>query len=330
MNNISHISKAKRLTEEEVHTAADEIKENGVKVSSIEVYKFLGRGSLTTITNFLKTWNQEETMTTLPALISLPESLSKAAEQLIIKLWAESQILAEKEINGQREALRQAEALANEKIAEAEAFSEEQAAKIEALETQIEAIQKDRDEQHSDWIKEIEKAHNERHSESIKLATCEQKLNEAEKRFDYVNNALLKQQEINQELIAENVALKTKLEANEQKLIKSENDLKKADEKTKKLEVQVTENRKFELKAGIQEAEIHQLKQKVLVEEKRSERNLKDNENLREKAAKLEGELIAWKKIKPEAKKATLAKTEKKPVTKKPKAEEFKQTEWTE
>jgi chromosome segregation ATPase len=308
MNNISHISKAKRLTEEEVHTAADELKENGVKVSSIEVYKFLGRGSLTTITNFLKTWNQEETMTALPALISLPESLSKAAEQLIIKLWAESQILADKEINVQREALRQAEALAAEKIAEAEAFSEEQAAKIEALETQIEAIQKDRDEQHSDWIKEIEKAHNERHSESIKLATCEQKLNEAEKRFDYVNNALLEQQQTNQELIAENITLKAKLEADLQKLEKSEDNLKKAEERTTSQE---TGNKKAEIKIEVQRNQIDQLVIELKDQKELTAKEASDNKALREKAAKLEGELMAWKEIKPEAKKATLAKPEK-------------------
>lgn len=291
MNNISQISKAKRLTEEEVHAAAEELKENGVKVSSIEVYKFLGRGSLTTITNFLKTWNQEETMNTLPALMSLPESLSKAAEQLIIKLWAESQIMAEKEINSQREALRQAEALATEKIAEAEAFSEEQAAKIEALETQIEAIQQDRTEQYNDWIKELEKAHDERHNESIKLATCEQQLREAEKRFDYVNAALIEQQKANQEL--------------------------------------TTENKKAEIKIEVQRNQIDQLVVELKDQKELTDKEANDNKTLREKAAKLEGELMAWKEIKPEAK-ATLAKPEKKSVTKNQKASEVKQTEWPE
>lgn len=327
MNNISQISKAKRLTEEEVHTAAEELKENGVKVSSIEVYKFLGRGSLTTITNFLKTWNQEEIISPLPALISLPESLGKAAEQLIIKLWAESQILAEKEINSQREALRQAEALAAEKIAEAEAFSEEQAAKIEALETQIEAMQKDRDEQYSDWLKELEKAYDERHNESIELATCEQKLREAEKRFDYVNAALIEQQKTNQELTAENITLKAKLEADLQKLERSEDNLKKAEERAMSQEA---ENKKAEIKIEVQRNQIDQLVVDLKNQEELTAKEASDNKALREKAAKLEGELIAWKEIKPEVKKVTLAKPEKKPATKNQKATEFKQTEWPE
>lgn len=154
MNNVSQISKAKRLTEEEVHEAAEELKESGVRPSSIEIYKFLGRGSLTTITNFLKTWDQAEMpAAALPALI-IPDALKKSAEQLILKIWAESQELAEHEINSQREALKQAEAQANEKIAEAEAFSEEQSKQIEALEAAIEALRKEKADEHAFFLAE--------------------------------------------------------------------------------------------------------------------------------------------------------------------------------
>ncbi len=299
MNNISQISKAKRLTEEEVHTAAEELQESDIKVSSIEVYKFLGRGSLTTITNFLKTWQQEEQIKTLPALITLPEALKKSAEQMIIRVWAESQELAEKEINGQRDALRQAETQANEKISEAEAFSEEQSKQIEALETQIEAIKRDRDEQHADWIKTIEKEQEDRHQAVMKNAVCEQKLHEAEKQFNYVNGTLIEQQQANQTLTSENIKLKNELENTEKIRTEIKIQLDKSEEKIKKLEEEITKNKKFELLAGRFETEIYNLKQNVTEEKKRSDRNLKDNENLREKAAKLEGELIAWKSIKP-------------------------------
>ncbi|PPK63473.1 plasmid replication DNA-binding protein KfrA [Methylobacter tundripaludum] len=323
MNNISQISKAKRLTEEEVHTAAEELKENGVKVSSIEVYKFLGRGSLTTITNFLKTWNQEETTNTLPALISLPESLGKAAEQLIIKLWAESQILAEKEISSQREALRQAEVLAAEKIAEAEAFSEEQASQIEALETKIERLYTENNE----LKKAIDIEQDERHKAVCEKAVCEQKLNEAEKRFDYVNAALIEQQKANQKLTTENITLKEKLEADIKKLEKSEDNLKKAKERAISQEA---ENKKAEIKTEVQRNQIDQLVIELKDQKELTAKEASDNKALREKAAKLEGELMAWKEIKPGAKKTTLAKSENKPVTKNQKATEFKQTEWPE
>ncbi len=262
MNNVSQISKAKRLTEEEVHAAAEELQEAGVKVSSIEIYKFLGRGSLTTITNFLRTWHQEEQATTLPALIMLPDTLKKSAEQLIIKVWAESQVLAEQEINSQREALRQAEALANEKIAEAEAFSEEQAKQIEALETQIEKLKK-------------EKADNQNF---------------------FLNEKKHLQSEIAQAKKGQVIF--------EQRFIETEKQLKKAEEKITQLEALITENKKFELKAGIEESKVHAIKLELAQEKKHSELKLKDNERLREKAAKLEGELMAWKGINPKSQKA--------------------------
>jgi len=47
-----------------------------IKPSSIDVYKHFGRGSLTTIPNFLKTWHREESVIALPALISLPDTLA--------------------------------------------------------------------------------------------------------------------------------------------------------------------------------------------------------------------------------------------------------------
>lgn len=229
MNNISQISKAKRLTEEEVHAAAEELQLNGGKVGSIEVYRFLGRGSLTTITNFLKTWHQEEKVTALPALTLLPEALKKSAEQLIVKVWAESQAIAEQEIKSQQEALRQAEALANEKITEAEAFSEEQSKKIEALEIQIEELKAEKSKDHEFFESKIE--------ELKKIITLS------------------------------------------------------------------------ELKTAKQETENAILKNELISERQRSEEKIKIHENLIEKAAKLEGELLAWKEIKPETQKEGSRKT---------------------
>lgn len=288
MNNISQISKAKRLTEEEVHAAAEELQLNGGKVGSIEIYRFLGRGSLTTITNFLKTWHQEEKEAALPALI-MPETLKKSAEQLIIKVWCESQALAEQELKSQQEALRQAEALANKKITEAEAFSEEQAAQIEALETKIEELKKEIQKQYESYLKEIRDEQDTRHQAVIKEAVSAEKLREAEKRFDYVNATLIKQQQANQTLTAENIALKTKLE---------------------------TAIEKLREKTASQENKIKLLKTGIEDERKARELDQSNNKILIEKAAKLEGELIAWKSIKPETKKAIETKIKEKPLTK--------------
>ena len=205
MNNANQISKAKRLSEEEVHAAADELKNAGIKPSSIEVYKHLGRGSLTTITNFLKTWHQEKSVIPLPALISLPDTLSKAAEQLIIKLWAESQALAEQGMNGRRDVLRQAEALANEKVAEAKAFSEEQSKKIEALEAKIEKLKDDHmhflnEEKHLQA--EINKAKSGETIYQTRLIECEKQLMKAEEKIAQLEKLKEKADKLEGEFVA--------------------------------------------------------------------------------------------------------------------------------
>ena len=185
MSNISPINKAQRLTEAEVHAAAEKIKEAGDKVSSIELYRHLGRGSLTTITNFLKSWRPgEEEKSTLPALISLPDVLKATGEQFIIKLWAESQKLAETELQSQREALRQAEAMANEKIEEAQAFSDEQAKQIDDLKVQIEVLIKEASESHDFFLIEEKKLRTELDKAKKGETIFEQRFIETEKQLN--------------------------------------------------------------------------------------------------------------------------------------------------
>ena len=251
MNNISQITKAKRLTEEEVHQVAEELSKSGVKASSIEVYKFLGRGSLTTITNYLKTWNQDETKNTLPALITLPETLKAATEQILVKIWIECQDEAEKQIKSQQEGLRLAEENALNKIAEAEAFSEEQAKIIESWENQNLLLQ--------EKVEERQKYFNAEKEELNKKLTQERK---------------------------EKIIFEQKLLANEEKIKKLEKEL---------------ENEKI----------LHSLV-------------AQDNKTLREKAARLEGELHAWQILKPKKKDAPVKAT---PSGSKPATKEFKQAD---
>ncbi len=296
MNNISQISKAKRLTEEEVHAAAEELQLSGGKVGSIEVYRFLGRGSLTTITNFLKTWHQEEKAPTLPALTLLPEALKKSAEQLIVKVWAESQAIAEQEIKSQQEALRQAEALANEKITEAEAFSEEQSKKIEALEAQIEAMNTELDERHEAWVLAIKKEQDSSHNATMQAALCEQKLTELQNRFNYVNSDLLDQQSANQVLATENTTLKIRLEVGEEKLKKLEEKIKLETGKQKELEDKI-----YQQECAIGEKIEKERRANEIAKER--DKIAAENLELIIKTSKLEGELLAWKEIKPETQK---------------------------
>jgi len=324
MNNISQISKAKRLTEEEVHAAAEELHLDGKKVGSIEVYRFLGRGSLTTITNFLKTWHQEEKATTPPALIMLPEALKKSAEQLIAKVWAESQTLAEQEIKTQQEALRQAEALANEKIAEAEAFSEEQAAQIEALEAQIEELRKEKAKDHEYFLTEEKRLQTKINNFQKGEGILETRIFNTEKQLINATAEIGELKKMNVTLAAENIALKTRLEGNEVKLKESENNLKKAEEKAMNLEAA----------NKVQSNQIDQLAINLKDQKEITAMEANDNKVLREKASKLEGELIAWKEIKPESQKEDTGRNvanrnNLKAKTATASKKEYKQTEWT-
>lgn len=234
MNNVSPINKAQRLTEAEVHAAAEELQSTGGKVSCIEIYKHLGRGSLTTITNFLKTWNQEEEKTnTLPALVSLPDSLKAVSEQLIVKLWAESQKLAESELQTQREALRQAEAIAVDKIKEAQAFSEEQAKEIEALKDQCNTLKNEAGVAHEFFMSEENKLRaelsNARKGETIfeqRLIETEKQLKKAEEKI----NALVKDIETLKESEKKQEIKINILEVKKEEL---ENELKKIEERHK-------------------------------------------------------------------------------------------------
>lgn len=303
MTNVSQISKAKRLTEEEVHEAAEELKESGIRPSSIEVYKFLGRGSLTTITNFLKTWNNpdEKATTTLPALIMLPDALKKSAEQLILKVWAESQDLAEHEINSQREALKQAEALANEKIAEAEAFSEEQSKQIEALEAQIDELKKEKAKDHDYFLQEEKRLQKEisngQKSEGIletRIFNTEKQLKAAEEKITTLEALIVENKKIEltaSRLETENYHLKTKTSEAEKR---NERILKDCDSLKEKLSAKAN-------KSELLESELFQEKQRIESVATENSRLIKENRSLIEKAAKLEGELSAWKEIKPKA-----------------------------
>ena len=130
---------AVRLTEEEVHTACAEIASQGERPTSLNLLDKLGRGSLTTITKYLNSWNASDDAQaidaeSLPAVVQLPSELSKEGEDLLKKMWNVAKNLTDAELDIQREALKQAEIENRAKVEEAFKFSEAQAMKIERLE----------------------------------------------------------------------------------------------------------------------------------------------------------------------------------------------------
>lgn len=128
------IDMAIRLTEEEVHNACTEIAAQGERPTALTLLEKLGRGSLTTITKYLISWNSSDEakvlgVELLPVVVALPAELNKDGESLIKKIWAIAKGLADEELDIQREALKQAEINNQAKVEEAFKFSEAQALK---------------------------------------------------------------------------------------------------------------------------------------------------------------------------------------------------------
>jgi chromosome segregation ATPase len=136
---------ALRLTEAEVHAACVDIAAQGERPTALTLLDKLGRGSLTTITKYLNSWNasdeaKELGAESLPAVVELPTDLVKESESLVKKIWGTAKSIADEELAIQREALRQAETVNQLKVEEAFKFSEAQSLKIDRLEDEIEKL----------------------------------------------------------------------------------------------------------------------------------------------------------------------------------------------
>lgn len=145
-------AQTQRLTEAEVHTACISIAAQGERPTALTLLEKLGRGSLTTITKYLNSWNASDEAKslgaeTLPAIVKLPPELSKDGEDLIKKIWSIAKGIADEELDIQRDALKQAELANNLKVEEAFKFSEAQAMKIERLEDVLSDIKDELDKE---------------------------------------------------------------------------------------------------------------------------------------------------------------------------------------
>ncbi len=136
-----------RLTEDEVHQACAEIAKQGEQPTSLNLLDRLGRGSLTTITKYLKSWKtsdiaQAMDAEALPVIVTLPRELSKEGEDLLKKMWSIAKQITDSELDIQREALNQAETENLAKVEEAFKFSEAQTLKIEQIEDELCGLKK--------------------------------------------------------------------------------------------------------------------------------------------------------------------------------------------
>ena len=152
---------AARLTEEEVHIACAEIAAQGERPTSLNLLDKLGRGSLTTITKYLNSWNKSDdaqaiNAESLPAVVQLPSELSKEGEDLLKKMWNVAKNITDKELEIQREALKQAEIANQSKVEEAFKFSEAQSMKIERLEEDFISMKNQLVEKHREYRQAVD------------------------------------------------------------------------------------------------------------------------------------------------------------------------------
>jgi len=131
-----------RLTEEQVHQACKQITERGEKPTSLVLLKELGFGSLSTITKYLKSYEEanKDREDDLPRVVELSPDLLKVGEDAVKKIWVTASEIATAELEIQRTALDTAQKEANTKVEEALAFSDAQTQKIDDLEQKIEDL----------------------------------------------------------------------------------------------------------------------------------------------------------------------------------------------
>ncbi|BCG63979.1 MAG: hypothetical protein methR_P1734 [Methyloprofundus sp.] len=300
MNNFPLSTKASRLTEQEVHTAIQNLLDADENISSLALLKALGRGSLTTITKYLNTFNLENVVEIelLQGFAEIPESLADSIKHMSVKIWNESQALASQELDIQRAAMQKIEIQSSERIQEAEAFSEEQAKRLEQLE--------------KDYATNTEELSNIINALNLELEGKTVKFNKMNTQLEVLkseNTALIANLQKSDQQLTHDISHYEQL-LTESKATQHE----KIDELDKALKImtsdktyQVTQREMVEQKNIALQLQVskQQLEMDLLVARLNEEQALQittteENKSLREKAAMLDGELKAWKTFIPE------------------------------
>jgi len=300
MNNVTPIVKASRLTEQEVHEAAQNLVDSGEILSSLSLLRVLGRGSLTTITKYLGTFNKENSESdnfSTPAFTELPDGLNRSTKLLAIKVWTEAQAIANKELESQRDALQHAAKLSADRIKEAEEFSDEQAKRLEDLERiyaeenenlkntvqTLSAELESKKEEFNKIVTKYEVLKNEHTSLTTNLTKVEQQTSDNKTANDL-------------HLIELKSAHQTNLDELEKALTGSTKDKEHHQQKREEAE---KENVRLDLQVSKQQIGMDVLTKSLEEEKQLKTAEIKENKILREKASVLEGELKAWKTFKP-------------------------------
>lgn len=301
MNNFSYTTKASRLTEQEVHTAIQNLLDADENISSLALLKALGRGSLTTITKYLNTFNLENAVEIelLQGFAEIPESLTDGIKHMSVKIWNESQALANQELDIQRAAMQKIELQSSERIQEAEEFSEEQAKRLEQLE--------------KDYVTDTDELSNIINSLNLELEGKTVKFNKMNTQLEVLkteNTSLIANLQKADQQLTHDISHYEQL-LTESKATQHE----KIDELDKALKIMTSDktyqatqremveqkNIALQLQVSKQQLEMDMLTKRLAEEHEIQETTIAENKVFRERAAMLDGELKAWKTFKPEA-----------------------------
>jgi len=205
---------APRLTEEEVHAACAEIAAQGERPTALTLLDKLGRGSLTTITKYLNSWNVSDEAKvlgaeSLPTVVELPLELTRDGEGLIKKVWGVAKGLADAELEIQREALKQAEQANQAKVEEAFKFSEAQALQIERLDDAFMSMRNQLDEKHTEYRQAVAQL-NEAEKTIVGLSKDNDQLRQE---ISDLKNQLVAQEELNKAAVQEKQGLQKQHDA---------------------------------------------------------------------------------------------------------------------
>ena len=132
---------AKRLVEsEDVSRIANDIRDRGEQPTALNIYDELGRGSLTTITKFLKEWitrDENQQAENLPVEIEVPIKLQAQSSKWIKALWNCASIEAEQNFEDMKIAVKTEVEEISELLNESQIFCERQNVKLLTAQSEI-------------------------------------------------------------------------------------------------------------------------------------------------------------------------------------------------
>lgn len=128
----------KLVSQQDVYEAADEMVRAGKTPTTIGVHRMIGRGSYTTIGNYLKQWEAEKAsddQVEVPAEEeAVPDSIGKDADHFIRKLWVMARKHEHDQLQAERDELNQRETELQEEVQEVVDASNDMQDRIDELE----------------------------------------------------------------------------------------------------------------------------------------------------------------------------------------------------